>query len=205
MELIEEELGIEYEKNTEDKPDRAGIKLEKDINIVSKSDNASENTNNYQYGQLDPCKTTWAKAFTEVVDNKLIEFEYNFYQIHFDELLEGINYFLVAESEKAYFHISFILKHWYKNEFINAVAVDKLFLRRKLLEKNSSTLSLFSFLDVANLWNTILNEASIQAVAKAIGCKQSIKQTLLGLVCKYIEVVNYDDLNNLKILIKIKK
>ncbi|CAG8789581.1 16718_t:CDS:1, partial [Racocetra persica] len=54
-------------------------------------------------------------------------------------------------SEKAYFHISLILRHWYKDEFIDAVVVNEPFLRRNLLEKNSSTLSLPSFLDVADL------------------------------------------------------
>ncbi|CAG8555389.1 3194_t:CDS:2, partial [Racocetra fulgida] len=34
----------------------------------------------------------------EVVNNGLIEFEYDFYQICFDKLLEGVNYLLVAKN-----------------------------------------------------------------------------------------------------------
>ncbi|CAG8724962.1 18600_t:CDS:2, partial [Racocetra fulgida] len=157
----------------------------------------------------------------EVVDNGLIEFEYDFRQIRFDELLEGIDHSLVAEvwevqsiehksnigqnSEKAYFHISLIPRHWYKDEFMDAVVVDEPFLRRNSLEKNSSTPSLLSFPDVVDSWNIMLIEASVQAAAKAIGRKQSIKGTLLGLACKCVEVVNYDDLNNSKILIETFK
>ncbi|CAG8632137.1 7002_t:CDS:2, partial [Racocetra fulgida] len=123
----------------------------------------------------------------EVVDNGPIEFEYDFRQIRFDELLEGIDHSLVAEiwevqsieyksnigqniSEKAYFHISLIPRHWYKNEFMDAVVVDEPFLRRNLLEKNTP----------------------VQAAAKAIGRKQSIKGTLLGLARKCIEDTESD-------------
>ncbi|CAG8728452.1 14906_t:CDS:2, partial [Racocetra fulgida] len=131
----------------------------------------------------------------EIVDNGLIKFEYDFCQIYFDELLEGIDHSLVAEvwevqsiehksnigqnSEKAYFHISLIPRRWYKDEFMDAVVVDEPFLRRNSLKKNTAT--------------------------KAIGRKQSIKETLLGLARKCVEVVNYDDLNNSKILIETFK
>ncbi|CAG8701220.1 15555_t:CDS:2, partial [Dentiscutata erythropus] len=181
----------------------------------------------YLLRQLDPHKTTWAKAFTEeqfasrfaawhektslymipsvtgrlfpdiynilhnkkinfedpynltleVVDNGPIEFEYDFRQIRFNELLERIDHSLVAEVwevrliehksnvgqnfEKAYFHISLIPRRWYKDEFMDAVVVDEPFLRRKSLEKNTA--------------------------AKAIGRKQLIKGTLLGLACKCVE------------------
>ncbi|CAG8590537.1 5004_t:CDS:2, partial [Gigaspora margarita] len=48
---IESELepSTEHKKNTEDGP---GIELEENIDIVSKSDNASKNTNNYQCEHL---------------------------------------------------------------------------------------------------------------------------------------------------------
>ncbi|CAG8805175.1 11010_t:CDS:2, partial [Racocetra fulgida] len=121
----------------------------------------------------------------EVVDNGPIEFEYDFRQIRFDELLERIDYSLVAEvwevqsiehksnigqnSEKAYFHISLIPRCWYKDEFMDTVVVDEPFLRRNSLEKNGSTPSLPSFPDVADSWNTMLIEAPVQAAAKAIG------------------------------------
>ncbi|KAF0397181.1 protein far1-related sequence 5-like [Gigaspora margarita] len=189
----------------------------------------------------------------EVVDNGLIEFEYDSRQIRFDELLKGVDHCLIAEvwkiqsiehksnighnvvllkngfhlctcillfdsgvicrhwfcvllqSEKAYFHISLIPRRWYKDEFMDTVVVDEPFLRRKSLEKNSLILSLPSFPDVADSWNTMLIEAPVQTVAKAIGCKQSIKGTLLGLARKYVEVVNYDNLNDSKILMEIFK
>ncbi|CAG8741125.1 29520_t:CDS:2, partial [Racocetra persica] len=141
----------------------------------------------------------------EVVDNRAIEFEYDFHQIQFDELLEGVDYSLVAESEKAYFHIFLIPRRWYKDEFIDAVVADELFVRKKSLEKNSLTPSLPSFPDVADLWNIMLIEPLVQTAAKVIGRKQSIKGTLLGLACKCVEVVNYDDLNDSKILMEIFK
>ncbi|CAG8702860.1 1104_t:CDS:2, partial [Ambispora leptoticha] len=157
----------------------------------------------------------------EVVDNGPIEFEYNFRQIRFDKLREGSNHSLVAEgwevqsiehksnigqnSEKAYFHISLILRRWYKDEFMDVVVVDEPFLRRNSLEMNSLTPSLPSFPDVADSWNIMLIEAPVQAAAKAIGHKQSIKGTLLGLARKYVEVVNYDDLNDSKILMETFK
>ncbi|CAG8758107.1 28213_t:CDS:10, partial [Dentiscutata erythropus] len=175
----------------------------------------SESTK-YLLRQLDPRKTTWTKAFTgrvftariistqqsksiKIVDNRLIKFEYDFHQIHFDELFEEIDHSLVVEiwevqsiehksnveqnSEKAYFYISLISRCWYKDKFMDAVVVDKLFLRRKSLEKNTP----------------------VQAIAKAIGHKQLIKETLLGLAYKCIEIVNYNDLNNLTILIETFK
>ncbi|CAG8754702.1 13761_t:CDS:2, partial [Racocetra persica] len=157
----------------------------------------------------------------EAVDNGPIEFEYDFCQIWFDELLEGVDYSLVAKvwdvqsieynshvgqnSEKAYFHISLISRRWYKDEFMDTVVADEPFVRNKLLEKNSSTPSLPSFLDVADSWNTMLIKPPVQTAVKVIGRKQSIKGILLGLAHKYVEVVNYDDLNNLKILIETFK
>ncbi|CAG8788340.1 3076_t:CDS:2, partial [Racocetra persica] len=50
---------IECEKDTEDRPsiepeDGPGIELEEDIDIISKSDNISKNTDNYQHGHLSP-------------------------------------------------------------------------------------------------------------------------------------------------------
>ncbi|CAG8561057.1 30492_t:CDS:2, partial [Racocetra persica] len=84
---------------------------------------------------------------SQVVDNGPIEFEYDFCQIRFDKLLEGVDYSLVAESEKAYFHISLIPRCWYKDEFMDMVVADELFVRNKSLEKNSSIPSLLSFPD----------------------------------------------------------
>ncbi|CAG8791442.1 34732_t:CDS:2, partial [Racocetra persica] len=189
----------------------------------------------------------------EVVNNGPIEFEYDFRQIRFDKLLEGVDYSLVAEvwniqsiehnshvgqnvvllknrfhlytcillfdggvvcrhwfcvllqSEKAYFHISLISRHWHKDKFIDTVVANEPFVRSKLLEKNSSTLSLSSFPEIADSWNTMLIEPPVQTAAKVIGHKQSIKGTLLGLARKCVEVVNYDDLNDSKILIEIFK
>ncbi|CAG8766475.1 32007_t:CDS:2 [Gigaspora margarita] len=139
----------------------------------------------------------------EVVDNGLIEFEYDSRQICFDELLEGVDYSLIAKvwefqsiehksnigynSEKAYFYISLIPKCWYKDEFMDTVVVNELFFRRKSLEKNSLIPSLPFFSDVADSWNIMLIEAPVQTVAKAIDRKQSIKGTLLGLARKCIE------------------
>ncbi|CAG8605389.1 8694_t:CDS:2, partial [Cetraspora pellucida] len=74
----------------------------------------------------------------EVVDNRLIEFKYDFYQIQFNELLEGVDYSLVAEVWDVQ-SIEYNL-HVGQNSFV----------RNKLLEKNSSTLSLPSFSDVAD-------------------------------------------------------
>ncbi|CAG8567199.1 24940_t:CDS:2, partial [Racocetra persica] len=68
---IEGELGFEREKDTEDRPaiecekdtedgpsiepeDGPGIELEEDIDIISKSDDTSKNTDNYQHGHLSP-------------------------------------------------------------------------------------------------------------------------------------------------------
>ncbi|CAG8833924.1 29751_t:CDS:1, partial [Racocetra persica] len=50
---------IEYENNTEDGPsiepeNGPGIGLEEDIDIISKSDDTSKNTDNYQHGHLPP-------------------------------------------------------------------------------------------------------------------------------------------------------
>ncbi|CAG8657969.1 142_t:CDS:2, partial [Racocetra fulgida] len=149
----------------------------------------------------------------EVVNNGPIEFEYDFQQIRFNELFERVDYSLIAEvwevqsieyklyvgqnSEKAYFHISLIPKY--------AMINDEPFVRGKSLEDNSSTSSLPSFLDVVNSWSTMLIEPPLQTTAKAIGCKQSIKGSLLGLAHKYVKLVNYDDLNDSDILMKIFK
>ncbi|CAG8713267.1 13526_t:CDS:2, partial [Cetraspora pellucida] len=132
----------------------------------------------------------------EVVDNGLIEF---------DEVVCRHWFCVLLQSEKAYFHISLIPRCWYKDEFIDAIVADEPFVRNKLLEKNSSTPSLLSFMDVADSWNTMLIEPSAQTIVKVIGCKQSIKETLLGLACKCIKVVNYNDLNDSKILMKTFK
>ncbi|CAG8787023.1 4493_t:CDS:2, partial [Racocetra persica] len=181
----------------------------------------------YLLRQLDPHKTTWAKAFTEeqfagrfvtwrektvsymipsvperlfpniynilqnfenpynlileVVDNRPIEFEYDFCQIWFDKLLEGVDYSLVAEvwDVQSIKHNS----HWSSlpslvlYEFMDTMVADELFVRNKSLEKNT----------------------------KVIGHKQSIKGTLLELARKCVEVVNYDDLNDSKILMETFK
>ncbi|CAG8758901.1 20117_t:CDS:2, partial [Racocetra fulgida] len=84
-------------------------------------------------------------------------------------------------SEKAYFYISLILKCWYKDEFADAMINDEPFVREKSLEDN------------------------IQTTAKAISYKQSIKGSLLGLAHKYVELFNYDDLNDSDILMEIFK
>ncbi|CAG8513266.1 15159_t:CDS:2, partial [Racocetra fulgida] len=58
---------------------------------------------------------------------------------------------------------------------------------------------------VQPLIDTETNRLQVQTAAKAIGRKQSIKRTLLGLAHKYVETVNYNDLNDYNHLIKIFK
>ncbi|CAG8746733.1 1042_t:CDS:2, partial [Racocetra fulgida] len=125
----------------------------------------------------------------EVVDNGPIEFEYDFRQIHFDELLEEIDHFLVAEV----WEVQSI-------EHKSNIGQNKKFIRK---EQFNTIFTFFS--GCADSWNTMLIEAPVQAAAKAIGRKQSIKGTLLGLARKCVEVVNYDDLNDSKILMEIFK
>ncbi|CAG8792712.1 10852_t:CDS:2, partial [Racocetra fulgida] len=120
----------------------------------------------------------------EVVDNRPIEFEYDLRQICFDELLKEIDHSLVAEV-------------WEVQSIEHKSNIGQ--------NINSSTPSLPSFPDVADSWNIMLIEAPVQAAAKAIGRKQLIKGTLLGLARKCVEVVNYDDLNDSKILMETFK
>ncbi|CAG8653730.1 9002_t:CDS:2 [Cetraspora pellucida] len=185
----------------------------------------------YLLRQLDPRKTTWAKAFTgqvftaEIMStqqsesiNSVIKWTVNErtqLHLHTDQMNEAVMYCnkrvsfenlynltleivdnglieikydfyqiqfdeLLEESEKAYFHIFLIPRCWYKDEFMNTIVADEPF-------------------------NIMLIELPVQTAAKVIGYKQSIKGTLLGLARKCVEVVNYDDLNNSKILMKTFK
>ncbi|CAG8843124.1 22190_t:CDS:2, partial [Gigaspora margarita] len=168
----------------------------------------------YLLRQLDPCKTTWAKAFIETqlyilfkrietrvaedfvgqfatwhekmtlyitlsipsqlfsniykigdlnnltldtVDNRSIEFEYNFCQIYLNEHLDGIDQ-------------SLITKVWEVKSIKN-----KLHVGQHIVLLNNT---------FAESWNSALTEPLVQTAAKAIGQKQSIKGTLLGLACK---------------------
>ncbi|CAG8836890.1 30668_t:CDS:2 [Gigaspora margarita] len=158
----------------------------------------------------------------DTVNNKSIEFEYNFCQICLNELLDRIDQSLITEvwefksiknklyvgqhiSDNAFFHISLIPKRWYKDEMIDLLVVSKLFVRGKSHKDKVSTLYVPSFSDVAESWNSALTEPLVQTTAKAIGQKQSVKGTLLGLARKCVESVNYDDLNDSNHLIKIFK
>ncbi|CAG8772274.1 16646_t:CDS:2 [Dentiscutata erythropus] len=63
---------------------------------------------------------------------------------------------------------------------MDILVVDEPFIRGKS-ENDGSELHTLSFPDVSKSWNTIVIEPPMQAAAKAIGRKQLIKRTLLGL------------------------
>ncbi|CAG8759927.1 12298_t:CDS:2, partial [Dentiscutata erythropus] len=97
---------------------------------------------------------------------------------------------------------------WYKDEMMNVSINDKLFVREKLQENSNSTLNISNislFSTVAESWNIIFIELSEQTAAKVIGQKQSIKETLLGLACKCVELVDYNNPRDSDTLMKMFK
>ncbi|CAG8599621.1 16277_t:CDS:2, partial [Racocetra fulgida] len=149
----------------------------------------------------------------DTVESRPIELEYDFRQIRFDKLLEEVDHSLIAEvwevwsieNTSSLFHISLIPKRWYKDEMMNISVIDKPFVKGKLQVHKDSTLDTSSiplFSTVAESWNAISIETPKQIAAKVIGRKQSIKETLLGLACKCVELVDYDDSRDSNILMK---
>ncbi|KAF0554705.1 protein far1-related sequence 5-like [Gigaspora margarita] len=152
----------------------------------------------------------------DTVENGPIELEYDFCQIHIDELLEGIDRSLIAkvwevhsiENKLSVGQHIVLLKNGFHlctcillidsgvNEIMDALVNNKLFVKGKSQENNDSTLDASNiplFSNVAESWNTVFIELSEQTTAKVIGRKQSVKGTLLGLARKCVELVDYDN------------
>ncbi|CAG8702760.1 4445_t:CDS:2, partial [Scutellospora calospora] len=151
----------------------------------------------------------------ETVENGPVELEYDFRQICLNELLEKINHSLVIKvwEVRSIEHKSNVRQHIallkngyylctcillfdsrYKDEMIDLSVINEPFVREKSYEDEHLTQYIPLFPDVAELWNTVFVEPSVQTAG-----------TLLGLTRKYVELVNYDDLNDSNLLMKMFK